>query len=99
MRPIDKGRFMVALEGAVEHLHSMELAHNDTNPSNIMVNAAGLPVLADFGSCRRIREKLGITRGTPSWTEGEMSEYHTFEPRHDIYAINKVGEWLGDPAF
>ena len=41
---------MKALESAVAHLHQLELAHNDINPSNIMVRD-GLPVLIDFGSC------------------------------------------------
>ena len=96
---IDKEVFMAALESAVRHLHSMGLAHNDINPRNILINAAGMPVLVDFGSCRKVGEKLGSTRGTPGWVEGPMEEYTTSEERHDTFAIGKIRDWLDNPTF
>jgi serine/threonine protein kinase len=62
---IDKGPFMQALKLAIQHVHSLGLAHNDINPANIIVKD-GMPVLIDFGSARRIGsswEPVGASRG------------------------------------
>ncbi|OIW34253.1 hypothetical protein CONLIGDRAFT_567185 [Coniochaeta ligniaria NRRL 30616] len=93
--PLDKGPFMEALESAVGHLHSLGLAHNDVNPSNILVNAAGLPVLADFDSCHGVGTKLTYTRGTPGWVD-ESDSYDTSEISHDRYAIQRIRTWLAE---
>jgi serine/threonine protein kinase len=96
--PVDNSAFMAALESAVQHLHSIGLAHNDINPANILVNSHGLPVLIDFGSCREIGEKLTTSRGTPGWVD-DRDDYDTSEMRHDIFAIEKIREWLKQPSF
>jgi len=57
---------MRALESAVAHLHSLRLAHNDVNPSRILVNAASIPVLTDFDSRRQVGKNLTFSLGTPS---------------------------------
>ncbi|KAL2023336.1 hypothetical protein VTK56DRAFT_3074 [Thermocarpiscus australiensis] len=96
---IDKEAFMAALESAVRHLHSNSLAHNDLNPHNILVNDSGMPVIADFGSCRKVGEKLATTRGTPAWIEGSPEDYTTSEEGHDLFAIEKIQAWLDNPTF
>ncbi|KAK3335871.1 kinase-like domain-containing protein [Cercophora scortea] len=95
--PVDKKRFMEALEDAVRHLHSLGLAHNDINPANIRVNKSGLPVLVDFGSCREVGRKLGSSRGTPGWID-EGDDYLTSEERHDLFGLAKIRAWLDDPV-
>ncbi|KAK3401577.1 kinase-like domain-containing protein [Sordaria brevicollis] len=96
----EKEAFMKALEGAVRHLHSeLGVAHNDINPLNIMVTVSDkMPVLVDFGSARKIGEKLGVSRGTPGWID-EEDDYTTSEIRHDIFALGKFRAWLEDPKF
>ncbi|KAM5349287.1 hypothetical protein ACJ41O_005794 [Fusarium nematophilum] len=96
--PVDKEAFMTALESAVQHLHSVGLAHNDINPANILVNSHGLPVLVDFGSCREIGQKLTTSRGTPGWID-EKDDYATSEVRHDTCAVEKIRAWLDQPTF
>ncbi|KAK3694439.1 kinase-like domain-containing protein [Podospora appendiculata] len=95
--PVDKAHFMDALEDAVRHLHSLGLAHNDINPANILVNKAGLPVLVDFGFCRKVGQKLGASRGTPGWID-EGDDYVTSEERHDLFGLAKIRAWLDDPV-
>jgi serine/threonine protein kinase len=90
---LDKRPFMEALESAIHHLHSLGLAHNDINPSNILVNAEGMPVLADFDSCRPVGEKLTYSRGTRGWID-ESDSYDTSETVHDIYAVEMIRTWL-----
>ncbi|KAK1763221.1 hypothetical protein QBC33DRAFT_518813 [Phialemonium atrogriseum] len=95
MGPLDKGPFMEALELAVDHLHSLGLAHNDVNPSNILIKAAGMPVLADFDSCRPVGQRLTYSRGTPGWIDKDDS-YDTSETRHDTFAMKKIRAWLDE---
>lgn len=95
---IDNAAFMDALQAAIHHLHDIGFAHNDINPRNIMVGEGGIPVLIDFGSCRRVGEKLGRSRGTPGWVD-EVDDYTTSEARHDTFALKKIGEWLDNPTF
>ncbi|KAK3940258.1 kinase-like domain-containing protein [Diplogelasinospora grovesii] len=100
--PLDKERFMEALQSAVDHLHSLGFAHNDIKPQNILVNAAGMPVLVDFDSCRPVGEKG--SRGTVGWMDDEEN-YEISDFRHDTFAMEKLRAWLAEqktgprPAF
>lgn len=75
---IDKEKFMKALESAVHHLHSLGWAHNDINPTNIMVHCSddGIaePILIDFNSAREIGKLLGTFRGSAGWFEGRIED-------------------------
>ncbi|KKP01672.1 hypothetical protein THAR02_06218 [Trichoderma harzianum] len=65
----DKEHFMESLRSASHHLHRLGWAHNDLNPSNVLVAEDGRPILIDFGSSRRIGEKLSTSRGTKGWID------------------------------
>ncbi|KAJ5935162.1 hypothetical protein N7466_004709 [Penicillium verhagenii] len=91
--PLDQEKFMVALESAINHLHSLGFAHNDINPANVLLDHAQMPVLVDFNSCKPIGEKLTYSRGTLSWTD-EEDEWDTSETRHDFFGMEKIREWL-----
>ncbi|KAI0536686.1 kinase-like domain-containing protein [Xylaria digitata] len=95
----DKNLFMESLESAIHHFHSLGWAHNDLNPKNVLVADDIRPILVDFGSARRIGEKLSTSRGTKGWIDCEMKDYTTSETRHDISALTKLGMWLDDPIF
>ncbi|KAJ5937349.1 hypothetical protein N7454_004649 [Penicillium verhagenii] len=90
---IDEESFTTALKAAVEHLHSMGLAHNDINPANILLTEDQMPVLTDFNSCHPIGEKLKLSRGTEGWMDADDS-WDTSETRHDFFAIEKIRGWL-----
>jgi len=99
VKSVDKEPFMEALESAIRHLHSLDWAHNDLNPGNVLVNKAGMPILIDFGSARKIGTKLGTSRGTKGWIDGEIKDYHTSDYRHDLFALEKIRTWLDTPTF
>ena len=63
-----------------------------------MVNATGEPVLVDFGSCHRIGDLLGVSRGTPGWME-DRDHYTTSKKSHDIAALDRIREWMDNPTF
>ncbi|KAE8165197.1 hypothetical protein BDV40DRAFT_297788 [Aspergillus tamarii] len=100
---IDKKAFMNALESAISHLHSLGWAHNDLNPTNVLVDdsaaSGGMPVLIDFGSAGKIGSVLGTSRGTSGWFEGRIEDYTTSKKEHDIFAREKMRLWLKDPTF
>ncbi|KAH6957948.1 kinase-like domain-containing protein [Ilyonectria sp. MPI-CAGE-AT-0026] len=75
----DKELFMESLGSAIHHLHSLGWAHNDLNPTNVLVAEDRRPVLIDFGSARRIGDKLSTSRGTKDWIDCEMKDYTTSE--------------------
>ncbi|KAI6080562.1 kinase-like domain-containing protein [Hypoxylon rubiginosum] len=90
---IDHESLFKSVHSAVEHLHGMGLAHNDINPDNILLDNDQNPVLIDFGSCQPFGKRLQ-TLGTPGWTDGV---FWTSEKQHDIFALNKLRDWLKDP--
>lgn len=96
---VNKEPFMQALASAIYHLHSLGWAHNDLNPSNILIDEQGMPVLIDFGSACEIGAKLGTSRGTKGWIDGEMKDYHTSDKCHDLFALDKIRMWLDAPIF
>ncbi|RFU30569.1 hypothetical protein B7463_g5780, partial [Scytalidium lignicola] len=86
---LDKTKFIIALESALDHLHSLGLAHNDINPHNIMVKD-GMPVIIDFGSCQPFGNSLQ-SLSSEGWYE-EL--FYTSEKKHDTYSLGKLREWL-----
>jgi len=84
----DKLVYSKAIEDGIRHLHKLGLAHNDINPSNVMMNN-DIPVIIDFDSARPIGEKLGSKAGTFKW-ELEGAEFS--EPANDFYGLEKIQE-------
>ncbi|KAF1999693.1 hypothetical protein P154DRAFT_523026 [Amniculicola lignicola CBS 123094] len=91
-RNLDVAVCMGGIRAGVKHLHSLGLAHNDLNPTNIALDAEDNPVILDFGSCKKFGEEL-ISAGTPGWID---EDYTTSAPQHDIIAIGKIEAWLGE---
>lgn len=96
---VHKEPLMHGLESAIRHLHTLGWAHNDLNPRNILVDDTKTAVLIDFGSAREIRAKLGTSRRTKGWIDGEIKDYHTSDDRHDLFALDKIRAWLEIPKF
>ena len=81
---------MAGIEAAVSHLHSLGLAHNDLNPSNVVLDKSNEPILIDFGSCRPFGREL-VSTGTPGWVD---EDFTTSEKEHDLKALPKIRKWL-----
>ena len=90
---LDRDRFAEAIYSAVDHLHSLGLAHNDINPHNIMVKDGAL-VLIDFGSCRPFGKRLE-SLGTEGWYEELFS---TSEKKHDVLLSGEAAIVAANPA-
>ncbi|GAB7348906.1 hypothetical protein MBLNU459_g7598t1 [Dothideomycetes sp. NU459] len=89
----DKTKCINDIRAGIEHLHSLEFAHNDLNPDNIVVDQKDKSVLIDIGSCRAFGAML-ITAGTPGWVDDE--DFVTSDRKHDDIAMQKLVAWLDE---
>jgi serine/threonine protein kinase len=89
---LDKDLIMSGIRFALDHLHSIGVAHNDLNPANIMIGGGNQPVLIDFRSCQPFSKRLMSTR-TPGWCE---KEFNTSDKSHDEFGFRKLGPWLDE---
>ncbi|GFF60998.1 kinase-like protein [Aspergillus udagawae] len=77
----------------IKHLHSLGLVHNDINPTNIMFDEYGTPILIDFDSCRKVGESLRDTetKRTYQWHDPQTD---TALEKNDLDALEELRIWL-----
>ncbi|WP_406088886.1 serine/threonine-protein kinase [Streptomyces sp. NBC_01013] len=82
------------LAQALAHAHQAEIVHRDVKPSNILLDAANRPYLADFGISRLLdattRTATGTLMGTAAYLSPEQVLGQPVGRPSDVYALGLV---------
>lgn len=92
MAPRRAVRWMIEVLSALEHAHTNGIVHRDVKPSNVLVDATGAALLADFGIALLADDderhtRTGISMGSVAFMAPEQRlDARSVGPAADIYA-------------
>jgi len=77
---------------ALEHLHSLKIAHLDLKPENLMLSAADSDVIkiVDFGLSKRINKRVVCMQGTPEFVPPEVISLDPLGPYSDMWSVGVI---------
>ncbi len=79
----------IALADALAHAHARGVSHCDLTPENVLLDADGRPLLADFGIARVAADvrTTAHNRGTPYFVAPEVLDGRQPDARSDIFSL------------
>ena len=108
-KPMAEGeirRVLAAVLDALGHAHAKGVVHRDVKPANVLFDARGKPLLADFGVALKVenRERLtshGRTVGSSETMSPEQARGDPVDGRSDLYSVGCLAYELltGYPPF
>ena len=84
------GRWAAPLAAALARVHARGWVHHDVKPANVLFTADERPLLADFGTARRIGEPS--PPGSLGYVSPERLAGRASNPRDDVYGFGRVLE-------
>lgn len=76
------------LARAIARVHAAGWVHHDVKPANVLLRARDAPMLADFGTARRLGEPS--PPGSPGYVSPERLGGRASDPADDVYGFGRV---------
>lgn len=86
--PLERWTLPLAL--GLSRVHAAGWVHHDVKPANVLLRSIASPVLADFGTARRIGEPT--PPGSLGYVSPERMAGRASDPRDDIYGFGRILE-------
>ena len=97
LEPREAAALMAKIARAVHHAHERGVLHRDLKPGNVLLDAAGEPMLTDFGLAKVADTENALTLtqaqlGTPSYMSPEQAGGHARDVRavSDVWALGAM---------
>ena len=96
MEPLRSAEIIETLARAMGYAHGRGIVHRDLKPANVLLTAAGVPKVTDFGLVKRLEEDSGQTAtgtvmGTPSYMAPEQAwGSKNVGPLADVYSLGAI---------
>jgi serine/threonine protein kinase len=83
---------MAQVGGALDYAHRQGVIHRDVKPSNVLMDAEGWALLADFGLAKMVEASVQLTKtgvgvGTPAYMSPEQGQGISVDARSDVYSL------------
>ena len=81
---------------ALATAHEAQIVHRDIKPDNIMIDAAGVVKITDFGLAKSLASDSNTTKvmGTPHYMSPEQFEGKQVDGRSDVYSLGVTFYYL-----
>jgi len=97
MPPREIAALLVPICDAIHEAHERGVLHRDLKPSNILIDAAGRPMVSDFGLAKRVEADGTLTHtgailGTPTHMAPEQAagSRGRVGPKSDVYSLGAI---------